>query len=315
MSRGELPDDPLIPGLVALHAHGVPALLERHGIGGASAGSEVLKYHAGLRVTLGVETPDGPLVLKAYSEQPRPLLALLDAFRDAGLADGHAPTVPPVLAVDDELCFMVTPRWQAPSVRTALADGHADRAATLSAQWLREIAARPELAGGPPFAADELLAEARAWGKRPDAAVLAMAEQALRLLDELAAVPPAQRPVRLVHGSFHPSHVFDLGDGPGIIDLDGFSRGPLEADAAMFLGVVSRGAGGRRRLAPAAAPASRRFRDEIAGIVDERALEWYLAVTLVKLAHRLTLRRPSRWHERAAALLAEARDAAAGLAS
>ncbi len=47
-----------------------------------------------------VETDAAPLVIKAYAEDPSQVVAVIEALARAGLADGRAPSVPPLLAYD-----------------------------------------------------------------------------------------------------------------------------------------------------------------------------------------------------------------------
>ena len=52
--------------------------------------------------------------------------------------------------------------------------------------------------------------------------------------DQLAANMPPPGYTDLRHGGFYLSHVFDLVDGPGVIDWDTFRQGPVEVDAGML---------------------------------------------------------------------------------
>ena len=129
------------------------------------------------------------------------------------------------------------------------------------------------------------------------------------LLPALEAKAPRATRHGLRHGSFSPSHLVDLGEGPGLIDWDSFCRGPLELDAGNFLAVLSRigiGMEGRRREADVSA---RTFRAGLSDLVRPNMLEWYRAAMLIKHAKYLSLRRPPRWKDRAAGLLGGARTA------
>jgi hypothetical protein len=310
MRLAALPDDPRLPALVAFQEESVEAVLLRHGVRTSGAAVRVLGHNRGERCTLLVQGDRGPLVDDAYAEDPAPLLSILDALAAAGLADGRAPSVPPLLAWDRPLRFAVTPLFGGPSMHRLIREGVPVRAGKLAAAWLR-AASGAELAIGLSYSPDTLLAEAPAWLSTFQAADTALAAEAMRHVAVLAADPPASDRPMLVHGSYSPDHVLELPDGPGVIDLDNVGHGPLELDAGMMLASLSRLRSGSARRAAAMERAAQTFRSGVTGLVDESALEWYRAALLVKVAKRLTDKRMKRWLPRSRTLLEEAGQALA----
>jgi hypothetical protein len=305
MHCGDLPHDPGLPALEAFREHGLDQVLAPHGVPVPRRDLRVLQHHPGLRCALLVEAADGLVVVKAYAEDPAPLVAVLRAVDRAGLADGRAPTVPPLRAWDPALAFIVTPVLPGRSARELVAGGVPERAGALAAGWLRAAASRP-LSVGRRHGPDALLAEARFSAPQRDAVARALQAEGSRRLAALATDPPPGGRPALVHGSFVPRHLVELPDGPGLVDVDALGHGPLELDAAMMLASLRRLALGRRAQAVAAQRAAQVFRDGVADLVDAEALEWYRAAQLVKLAGRVVEQRPARWAERAHALLADA---------
>ncbi|WP_028061305.1 phosphotransferase [Candidatus Solirubrobacter pratensis] len=304
MRSSEIADDPLLPALAAFRDEGLEAVLARHGVGVADGSARLLAHHPGERCTMLVQAPAGPLVVKAYAADVAPLVTAMDALAAAGLADGHAPSVPPLLAYDRDLAFVVMPLFTGRSMRELIRAGEGRRAGDLAAAWLR-VAAGARVEVGIPYGPRVLLERLQPWSPHVRSADPALAARTARLLDVLAAAPAAARDPILLHGAFSPRHVVELPDGPGVFDLDGVGHGPAEVDAGMMLAGLSRLGTGPRIQAQAAA-ATAAFRDGIADEVDAEALVWYQAVQLVKLIHYLAFRRPPRWRERSDVLLEEA---------
>src|SRR5439155_954403 len=124
--------------------------------------------------------------------------------------------------------------------------------------------------------------------------------------DRLAADIPPPGYSDLRHGSFYLSHVFDLGDGPGVIDWDSFRQGPVEVDAGMMSAMAARWAVRRPNHAGAAQRAIAVFLDEVDDLVDPARLRWYRAAALLKFASYLARRRPDGWAVSAATLIGDA---------
>jgi aminoglycoside phosphotransferase (APT) family kinase protein len=295
-------DDDRLPALAAIHAAGIGAVLADHGLHVVDPAAPVLRHRPGERCTMLVRCRSGTVVVKAYADDPAPVVAVMEALAAAGLADGRAPTVPPLLAYDRELAFTVTPRFAGASMAQLIRADHGRRAGELAAAWLRAAAASG-LEMGTAHSSSSLLTgleQLAALAAHPDAESAARSAQ---LVSALAEAPPGGRPSILLHGSFAPRHVIELGGGPGVLDLDTVGHGPAEVDAGMMLAGLARISIGRPRAAGAAASA---FVDGIADLVDAEALAWYHAAQLVKLVRYMAITRPPRVRERSRRLLDDA---------
>src|SRR5439155_3074578 len=127
----------------------------------------------------------------------------------------------PLEAVDVNLRFLVF-RWlDGVRGRALLDDGAGDRLGSLAVGWLR--AARPvDLGLGEVFDPSRVLLEVSRWRDalaRADAEVGPHAAIAASALESKAPLTTAHG---LRHGSFSPSHLVDLREGPGLIDWDSF---------------------------------------------------------------------------------------------
>ena len=301
-----VPTDPDIPALRAIEEAGVAAVL------GDLAGSRLprvrlLKHHPGSRCTVLADLGDRRIVIKAYAEHPEALVELMRGLERVGLASGRAPTIPPLLDVRVDLNLLVTAWLDGPAGPDLLAQGRGHRAGDVAAAWLH-AAADVDLELGEVLDPPSVLRDATRWVGYLARADEGLGRAAADALHVLASDPPTPGSMGTRHASFSPSHVFDLGDGPGVIDWDSFARGPLELEAGMFLASLSRLVGGRRRLGAEATEAARAFRSGTSDMVQPETLEWYRSAMLVKLAKYLSHRRPRRWRDRAAGLLAEARE-------
>ena len=305
--EGHLPVDPAIPALGAAADYGLGDVLDRVGLRVLVSRMAVLKHHLGDRCTLLLDCPGRRLVFKAYAQDPSPIARVLRVLSRHGLGSGHPPTVTPLEAVDADLRFLVF-RWlEGARARELLGDGAGDRVGSLAVTWLR--AAHPvELRLGDVFDPGRVLLEASRWRDALARADAEIASDAAVTASTLEAKVPLATPHGLCHGSFSPSHLVDLREGPGLIDWDSFCQGPIELDAGNFLAVLSRigtGIQGRRE----ADRAARTFRAGLSDLVKPDVLEWYRAAMLVKHAKYMSIRHPPRWKDRAGALLADARAA------
>jgi phosphotransferase family enzyme len=264
----------------------------------------LLKHHVGSRCTLQLDLDDKRLALKAYAGDPAPLVALLHSFEREGLATGRPPTVPPLLGFDSSLRLIVTAWLHGPSGKDLIAGGAGPRTAELALAWLRTAAKFP-IALGEQYGPSEVLGDTETRVRNLAQADSALGSLAFRQLERLASDPPTSEATSVRHASFKPSSLIDL-NGPGVIDWDGFRRGPLELEAARFLSALSRMAKSRRAATDEIRHAERTFREGLAELVDADALGWYLTADLVKLAARLARRQPSGWLEKAQGLLADA---------
>lgn len=301
MRSGEIADDPLLPALGAFRDEGLHTVLARHGVRVADRSPRLLGHHPGERCTMLVRAPAGPLVVKAYAGDVAPFVSAMHALAAAGLADGRAPSVPPLLAHDRDLGFVVTPLFTGRPMRELIRAGEGRRAGELAAAWLR-VAAGSGVEVGIAYGPGVLLERLESWTPCLERADAGLALRAGRLVEALASAPASGRRSILLHGAFSPRHLVELPGGPGVFDLDAVGYGPAEVDAGMMLAGLSRlGAAGRLQAEAAAATAA--FRDGIADSVDAEALVWYEAAQLVKLVDYLAFRRPRRWRERSEALL------------
>ncbi len=301
-----LPEDPEIPGLAAAARGELDEMLGVAGMPLPVESWRVLKHHPGARCTLRAEAAGRRVLVKAYRDDPSPLAQLMLRFREAGLATGHAPTVPAMLSFDPRARVMVTVFLDQEPCRDLIASARGDRAGRLAAAWIRAIAGSG-IDAGRAYGVPELVQDAAGWADRLGRASPTLGRTAETLLGLLATVAVEGSPPRLVHGSYSHSHVFDLGTGPGVVDWDGFRQGPPELDAGRFLAGLSSLASGRRRLRDDAVLAGRTFTREIEDMVEGPALVWHRTAALLRLAYYASVRRPRRWESRAEELMAEGR--------
>jgi Phosphotransferase enzyme family len=301
-----LPPDPGLPALRGLAADGPETLLARLGLRLGRVEVTVLNHHPGSRCTLLASGETGRVVVKAFAGDVRAHVAVLDRLRSAGLAGGRPPTAPPLLGADAALRVLAIGVLDGPSTWELIDRGQGERAAALAAQWLHRMAALPPHATGTTYDVAALCHDGERWIRSIGRADTALAELAAERLAELAAHAPRRTAVRAIHGSFSPSHVLDLGAGPGVIDWDNAGHGPPEYDVGLFLASLWRGCGAGHARREQVALTSRALLSDVADLVDEEAVRWYEAACLVKLAKYLASRRPPAWRERAEALLARA---------
>jgi hypothetical protein len=178
-----------------------------------------------------------------------------------------------------------------------------DRAGELAASWLRTAPSiRVEV--GPLFGHAAVLDDVRRSVRAIDDRDRDLGRQAREVASTISADPPLESDPIVSNGSFRAEHVLDLGDRPGVIDWDACRRAPAELDARIFLAGLS--SPEERPETNAQAEAARAvFRYGLTGVVDDRALPWYRAAALLRLAKLRPDER--RWHRRAAAFIAEAR--------
>ena len=303
----DVPLDPEIPALVAMHEQGLERLLARAGVDGGGAGVRLLKHHLGLRCTFELAAPDRRMALKLYADDPSPLVALLRRFEGEGLATGRPPTASPLLAWDRPLRFVVTGWLTGPSGSELIEGRDGERAAELALAWLR-AAAGVFIELGEEFGARTLLrvTERRAQRIRTTEPELGML--ASRCYEELEASPPQDVGRNVRHSSFKPSSLIDVG-GPGVIDWDDYRQGVLEYEAGTFLAALARMSHSARASAEDIEELRRTervFRDGLDGLADPRTLGWYTAADLVKHADRRVRHRPSGWRDVAEGLLRDA---------
>jgi Phosphotransferase enzyme family len=304
-----LPDDPGIPALRALAAEGFGPVLSRAGVSGDVETVRLLGHQPG-RCTFEVTCGEGRVALKVYSPARAPALDLCEWLEGEGLASGRAPTVPPVIASSRSLGLLVMGWLEGANGHDLIEGGRATRAGELAATWLR-VESGLSVKLGRSYGPDAALQEVERWTRKIGRVDSVLGADASAVMTGLRAAPPLNPHEGVRHGDFSPEHVLDLGDGPGVIDWDSFRRGALELDAARFLAALSWLAGERSGRVESTAAAAAALRAGLDGLLDERALAWYRAGVLVRLAKKLCREtpRPAGWRERARSLLTEARGA------
>jgi len=310
LADGVIPDDPGIPALGALAAEGFGPVLSRVGVSEDVEKVRLVGHQPG-RCIFEVICGGTRLALKAYSPARTATLDLCEWLESEGLASGHAPTVPPIIARSRPLGLLVMGWLEGASGRDLIEGGRATRAGELAAEWLRvesDLNARMGRSYGP----DAALEDVARWARRIGRVDAELGAEVSAVLAALRAAPPPHGPEGVRHGDFSPEHVLDLGDGPGVIDWDSFRRGAIELDAARFLSALSWLAGERPGRVEDASEAAAALRAGLDGLLDQRALAWYRAAVNVRLAKKLCRETPRRalWRARARSLLAEARGSA-----
>ena len=312
----ELPDDPALPGLVAIRSAGLAVAIPALALGDGPVELRLCGYSRGDRATLEVRAGHRHLAIKAYAEDPAPEAGLYEALAAAGLAPSRPGTgrsgdsavrVPPLVAWEPELRVLVTGWLEGRPADRLIKAGQGERAGDLGAAWIRCSASLP-LTLGPRCGAAWALYRAGRSVAALEAADPPLGAVAKLLASRLARAQPAQEAPRLLHGTLYDRHVLDLGDGPGVIDWQRFGHGPLELDAGMFLATIWRS--GRRNGAAAveAARAEQAFLAGTRGLLDDRALAWYRAAALLRLGGKVHVDDPREAPSlaRAQALLVEA---------
>jgi len=301
------PVDPAIPALKAFEAQGVVSVLAAAGVSEAS-GVEFLQHHPGRRCVFAVWAKGRHVVVKVFSasEDPGLQARLYELLEARGLASGRPPTVPaPAGYAPGHL--LIANEWLAgPSGSDLIDEGRANLAAQLAATWLRASAGiRADFL--PVCDLGQLLADAERHARALAGADAALGAEAGGCLDALRSRSPRGGAPTLRHGSYYGRHVLDVGGGPGVLDWDAACQGPIELDAGDWLAWFERHA--RRTQPPERVKeAAAIFRHGIADLVEDEALRWFRARSLLKQAEYFVRKMPSGWRDRAAALLAEAQN-------
>src|SRR6059058_1684448 len=237
-----LPDDPRLPGLMAIRDRGLARAIPALGLeqGGEGVALELCGYHPGARATLEARVGRRRFAVKAFADDPAPEAALYQALGAAGLAGDSGARVPPLLAWDHDLRVLVIGWLEGPTTHQLIKQGQGRRAGELAAQWVQRTASLP-VKLGLPFGAAGMMHETRAWIGTLGIADLSVGVAARGLAEALARTEPRDDGVvGLVHGTLYARHILDAGDGPGVIDWHRFGQGPAELDAGMFLATLSR---------------------------------------------------------------------------
>ena len=298
-----LPADASIPALRAIAERGLGQVLAEAGVGEPTTEVFVLKYHPEQRCTFVAKTKGRVLVVKVFRENPSLLARLFQRFVEAGLATGHAPTVPPMAAFDPNLCLIATEWLDGRPLGELIAGGSGRRAGEIAAEWLLTSRAS-NITLGDRYGPETHLRDADRWTRVLASRDAALGEAAAAALQGLRKRVPRGVPYGLAHGSFYPSHVLDLGSGPGVIDWDDFTRASMALDAGMFCTWVSALAMTGRCPPRQAAETEAAFLGLISEAVDADDLQWHRAIALIKRAKLVAKYQREGWLEHATALLA-----------
>ena len=122
-----LPDDPQLPGLVAIRSIGLALAIPALGLGEESVELLLHGYTRGQRAALEARTAHRRVAIKAYASNPVLEVALYQALVDAGLAGGSGVRVPRLLAWDDKLCLEVISWLEGPTALELVGRGQGRR--------------------------------------------------------------------------------------------------------------------------------------------------------------------------------------------
>src|SRR5438046_7908293 len=238
----DLPDDPRLPGLMAIRDSGLARAIPALGLEQGEGGVELVLcgYHPGARATLDARVGQRRFAVKTFATEPAPEAALCQALVAAGRAGDSGARVPPLLAWDRDLRVLVIGWLEGPTAHDLVKEGQGRHAGELGAQWVRRTASLP-VKLGLPFGTAGMMHETRAWIGTLGTADLSVGAAARALAEALARSEPRDDgSAGLVHGTLYARHVPDAGGGPGVSDWHRCGQGPAELDAGMFLATLSR---------------------------------------------------------------------------
>ncbi|HEY6223396.1 MAG TPA: phosphotransferase [Gemmatimonadales bacterium] len=279
-SLTDLPHDGAIPALGAIATSGIRGALPFLDLPSGTIDVTMRGYTEGKRMTLEVRAGDRRAAVKCYNMPPD-----LEAKLYATIAGSSgAVRVPRLIGWDPDLRVMALEWLEGPNLLTLLKNGQGRRVGELAAAWLLESGKIP-VRFGDHLGAESMLAKSYKWTDRLGAADPSLGSAAAIVAKRLVATQPVESATRLVHGSLYDRHILDAGDGPALIDWDCFGQGPAELDAAVFLSVIWRG-GLKPDRHEAATQARAVFLECTAGLLNETALAWHQAVTMLRLAHK-----------------------------
>src|SRR5213078_3852282 len=223
----DLPDDPRLPGLMAIRDSGLARAIPALGLEQGEGGVELVLcgYHPGARATLDARVGQRRFAVKTFADDPEPEAALYQALGAAGLAGDSGARVPPLLAWEHDLRVLVIGWLEGPTAHDLVKQGQGRHAGELAAQWARRTASLP-VKLGLPLGAAGMMHETRAWIGTLGTADLSVGAAARALAEALARTEPRDDGVvGLVHGTLYARHILDVGDGPGVIDWHRFGQG------------------------------------------------------------------------------------------
>jgi Phosphotransferase enzyme family len=292
-----LPDDGALPALAVLQAEGlgaIPAL----GLDGRPAELILRGYTPGDRAAIEVRLSDpgvSRFAIKVYAGDPAPEAELYMALAGAGLASGNGVRVPRLLAWDAALKLVVLEWLEGLPLNDVVKEGPPERAGELGARWLRCAASLP-VRLGPPHGPARVISESGRFIDMLEDGDPALGSAGRTVIESLSEHLPRESAPHLVHGTLYTRHLIDMEGhgvgGLGVIDWQRSGQGPLELDAGTFLATLSRTGLLRNRRVSDVDRAEKAFRAETSALLDERAVAWYEAAALLRLAGRMLRRRP-----------------------
>src|ERR1041384_3936622 len=203
----ELPDDPALPGLVAIRATGLACAIPALGLDHHPVELVLHRYHPGLRATIEARVDNRHLAIKVFALDPEPEVAMCEALAAAGLGGSNSEVrVPPLLACDRDLRVLVTGWLEGATGKRLIKRGQGARAGQLAARWLRRASSVP-IKRGPVIGAARRLEQARIWVAELGAGVPPLGTVATTLAEILAQTQPGDGAPQLVHGSLYADHV------------------------------------------------------------------------------------------------------------
>lgn len=281
----ELPVDPALPGLAAIYASGLAVAIPALRLGDVPVELRLCTRVPGSRATLQARAGDRQFAVKLYADDPTPEAELYDALLRVGLAGSSGARVPPLISWDRDLKLLVLGWLDGTPANDLVKQGRGGRAGELAACWLRTTAALP-MRFGPPCGPGRMLYQAGVSVAALGAVDSGLGTVAKGVARMLGRAQPQEGPRRLLHGTLYARHIFDMGDGPGLIDWQQFGQGPIEVDAGMFLATIDRLGLRHPALAGEVRRAEASFLEKADGLLDLSTLDWYRAAGLLHLAAR-----------------------------
>lgn len=302
----ELPNDPALPGLVAIRQRGLARAIPALELGDGPVELINRGYTEGSRITIEVRAGERRFAVKAYADDPSKEAFLYQGLSDAGLTGASGCCAPPLLLWERGLRVLVIGWLEGRSANELIQSGQGARAGELAAMWLRRVGELP-IRMGPPFGVAAILGQQRRWVADLFAMDASLGAAAAAIADKLERTQPTARDCHLVHGTLYTRHIFDLGKGPGVIDWQRFGQGPPELDAGIFLATAWRTKLRAESPEVDVARAEESFLNRMTGLLDEHALAWHRSAMLLRLSSKVPRRKTgSAGSERSHALLAEA---------
>src|SRR5438067_7977096 len=147
----DLPDDPRLPGLMAIRDRGLARAIPALGLEQGGGGVELVLcgYHPGARATLDARVGQRRFAVTTFADDPAPEAALYQALGAAGLAGDSGARVPPLLAWDRDLRVLVIGWLEGPTTHELVKQAQGRRAGELAGQWVRRTGSLPGKPGLP----------------------------------------------------------------------------------------------------------------------------------------------------------------------